>query len=86
MTHMQNFMGVNKNIIDIEEYLPFSANADIFAFCTNDDKLLSQKREALMWHVYSVVDMTDLAAFKNSLTAALFHPTYLGKHLWPHAK
>ena len=86
MTHMEDFLRINKNIIKVDDYLPFSSNADIFAFCTEDDKLLPQKRDALMWHLFSIADITDVATFKNSLCNALFHPSYLGRHLWPHAK
>ena len=76
----------NTDPIDIDRWMLFDCNNTIFAFLSNDDGMLAQRKNSFVRHLYAIADETDISTFKNSICSNLFHPTYMNEHIWPHAK
>lgn len=79
-------MSVNQNVIDIDNYVPFSSVAEIYAFCNPDDGLMKEKKAALKERIYASGDTSSAAAFTAGIVNALFGPALLGTHKWPFRK
>ena len=59
-------------------------NNTIFAFLSNDDGMLQQRKDAFLRYLYAIADDTSLANFKNSIINNIFDSNYMATHRWPH--
>ena len=76
----------NSDPISIDQWMLLDSNNTIFAFLSNDDGLLKQRKDSFVRHLYAIADESDVSGFKNSICSNIFHPSYMKEHIWPHAK
>lgn len=80
---MQFNNALELDTLDIDNYLPIKTSEDAIKFCSNDDGLLEQRKKATMRRIYSVADVSSMAAFVASVTDLLFHLSFQIAHRWP---
>lgn len=77
---------MNRKVIDIDRYLPFSKIEDILAFCSPDDGLLKEKKLAFKERLYAAGDTSSMSNFISGLVTAVFDWPLLGQYKWPYKK
>lgn len=79
-------INMNRKVVDIDNYVPFQTTREITAFCSPDDGLLKEKKDALKERIYASGDTSSIANFVSGVVTALFDGPLLGTHKWPFKK
>lgn len=80
-------LSVDHKVVDIDTYLPFKSTEEIVSFCSNEDGLLPEKKEALRKRIHAKTNKESVMTFASSLTNAFFENSpLLGTHRWPYKR
>lgn len=83
---MEYELTMNKKNVDIDRYLPFRTEEDIFAFLSPDDGLLKEKKEAFKERLYAAGDTATMTTFITGIVSAVFDAPLLGSYKWPYKR
>ena len=72
--------------VDIGEYIPFTNNAKVRQFMSNEDGNFNKRKLALYKHVFGAVDLKSHQSFRDSICRILFDRQYVAHHRWPHPR
>ena len=92
LTRMESQMerlafNIDMTSIDISGYFPIRNNEMIYAFLSNEDGTLEEKKKLFEYMMYTSVTTlkTMKRAFGESLKTTLFSREYIATHRWPSA-
>lgn len=77
---------MDRKVVDIDDYLPFTTTEDILAFCNSEDYLYKDKKLAFKERLFAAADTSSLTNYINGIVTAVFDWPLLGKYKWPYKK